>query len=72
MLGSVGPTRQKGRRQGKADAVEAIRSGLPAALLKSASRHFSITDACMQGIVRVPTLTATGMFKASTKFRQLY
>lgn len=52
---------------GGSGAVEAIRAGFPAAMLKSASRYFGVTDARMQGIVRVPASTAARLEKAASK-----
>jgi putative toxin-antitoxin system antitoxin component (TIGR02293 family) len=48
-------------------AVEAIRAGFPASMLKSASRYFGITDARMQAIVRVPASTAARLEKKAAK-----
>lgn len=44
-------------------AVEAIRAGFPASMLKSASRYFGITDARLQAIVGVPASTAARIEK---------
>jgi putative toxin-antitoxin system antitoxin component (TIGR02293 family) len=52
---------------GGASAVEAIRAGFPAALLKSASRYFGVTDARMQTIVHVPASTAARLEKAASR-----
>jgi putative toxin-antitoxin system antitoxin component (TIGR02293 family) len=52
---------------GGSGAVEAIRAGFPAAMLKSAGRYFGVTDARMQGIVRVPATTAARLEKAGSR-----
>jgi putative toxin-antitoxin system antitoxin component (TIGR02293 family) len=52
---------------GGSAAVEAIRAGFPASMLKSASRYFGITDARMQAIVRLPASTAARLEKKAAK-----
>lgn len=52
---------------GGISAVEAIRAGFPAAMLKSASRFFGVTDARMLGIIRVSASTAARLEKSASR-----
>ncbi|MFZ6748101.1 type II toxin-antitoxin system Xre/ParS family antitoxin [Undibacterium sp. Ren11W] len=49
------------------DAVQLIREGFPAKILKSVSGFFGETEARIQSIVRVPATTASRLEKAAAK-----
>jgi putative toxin-antitoxin system antitoxin component (TIGR02293 family) len=48
-------------------AVQAIREGYPAAMLKAASSFFGVTDARIQDIARVPASTASRLEKNAAR-----
>ena len=48
-------------------AVQSIRDGYPAGILKAASRFFGVTDARIQGIARVPASTASRLEKNAAR-----
>jgi putative toxin-antitoxin system antitoxin component (TIGR02293 family) len=48
-------------------AVQSIREGYPAAILKAASRFFGVTDARIQDIARVPASTASRLEKNAAR-----
>ena len=48
-------------------AVQSIRDGYPAAILKAASRFFGVTDARIQDIARVPASTASRLEKNAAR-----
>ena len=48
-------------------AVQAIREGYPATMLKAASSFFGVTDARIQGIARVPASTASRLEKNAAR-----
>ena len=48
-------------------AVQAIREGYPAAILKAASSFFGVTDARIQDIAQVPASTASRLGKNAAK-----
>ena len=48
-------------------AVQCIREGYPAAMLKAASRFFGVTDARIQDIARVPASTASRLEKNAAR-----
>jgi putative toxin-antitoxin system antitoxin component (TIGR02293 family) len=48
-------------------AVQSIRDGYPAAILKAASRFFGVTDARIQDIARVPASTANRLEKNAAR-----
>ncbi|SMP63732.1 putative toxin-antitoxin system antitoxin component, TIGR02293 family [Noviherbaspirillum suwonense] len=48
-------------------AVQSIREGYPAAILKAASRFFGVTDARIQAIAQVPASTASRLEKSAAR-----
>jgi putative toxin-antitoxin system antitoxin component (TIGR02293 family) len=48
-------------------AIQAIREGYPAAMLKAASSFFGVTDARIQDIARVPASTASRLEKNAAR-----
>jgi putative toxin-antitoxin system antitoxin component (TIGR02293 family) len=48
-------------------AVQAIRDGYPAVMLKAASNFFGVTDARIQNIARVPASTASRLEKNAAR-----
>ena len=48
-------------------AVQSIRDGYPAAMLKAASRFFRVTDARIQDIARLPASTASRLEKNAAR-----